>query len=145
MINRVVLTGRLTREPELRQTQGGTAVCAFTLAVNRQFTDRDGKRQSDFINCVIWRKAAENFTNFTTKGSLVGIDGRLQTRSYDDKDGKRVFVTEVVVDQFSLLESRKQRMQEEQAQPVQLAQAQADPFQNSQTDSVDISENDLPF
>jgi single-strand DNA-binding protein len=148
MINRVVLTGRLTREPELRTTGGGLSVCAFTLAVNRQFTKHDGEREADFINCVIWRKAAENFANFTTRGSLVGIDGRLQTRSYEDKSGKRVFVTEVIVDQFSLLESRKQRMEQEQApalQPVQLAQAQADPFQDSKANSVDISADDLPF
>ena len=106
MINRVVLVGRLTRDPELRYTANGAAVASFTVAVNRQFTNSQGEREADFINCVIWRKAAENFSNFTNKGSLVGIDGRLQTRNYENQQGQRVYVTEVVVDNFSLLESR---------------------------------------
>ncbi|KRK81060.1 single-strand DNA binding protein [Companilactobacillus nodensis DSM 19682 = JCM 14932 = NBRC 107160] len=106
MINRVVLVGRLTRDPELRYTSSGAAVASFTVAVNRQFTNAQGEREADFINCVIWRKAAENFSNFTNKGSLVGIDGRLQSRSYENQQGQRVYVTEVVVDNFSLLESR---------------------------------------
>ncbi|MFD1318661.1 single-stranded DNA-binding protein [Loigolactobacillus zhaoyuanensis] len=106
MINRVVLIGRLTRDAELRYTSGGAAVASFTLAVNRQFTNRNGEREADFINCVMWRKSAENFTNFTHKGSLVGIEGRIQTRNYDNAEGQRVYVTEVVADNFSLLESR---------------------------------------
>ncbi|MFD1418186.1 single-stranded DNA-binding protein [Companilactobacillus keshanensis] len=106
MINRVVLVGRLTRDPELRYTANGAAVASFTVAVNRQFTNAQGEREADFINCVIWRKAAENFSNFTNKGSLVGIDGRLQTRNYENQQGQRVYVTEVVVENFSLLESR---------------------------------------
>ena len=83
MINRVVLVGRLTKDPEVRYIQSGTAVVSFTLAVNRQYTNQQGQREADFINCVIWRKPAENFANFTKKGSLVGIDGRLQTRNYE--------------------------------------------------------------
>ena len=106
MINRAVLVGRLTRDPELRYTANGAAVASFTVAVNRQFTNSQGEREADFINCVIWRKAAENFSNFTNKGSLVGIDGRLQTRNYENQQGQRVYVTEVVVENFSLLESR---------------------------------------
>ena len=109
MINRVVLVGRLTRDPELRTTGSGISVATFTLAVDRQYTNAQGERGADFISCVIWRKSAENFCNFTSKGSLVGIDGRIQTRSYDNKDGQRVYVTEVVVDNFALLESRKDR------------------------------------
>lgn len=109
MINRVVLTGRLTRDPELKNTQSGLAVSTFTLAVNRQYTNSQGERGADFISCVIWRKAAENFCNFTSKGSLVGIDGRIQTRTYDGQNGQKVYVTEVVVDSFSLLESKKDR------------------------------------
>ena len=107
MINRVVLVCRLTRDPELRTTGSGISVATFTLAVDRQFTNSQGERGADFISCVIWRKSAENFCNFTSKGSLVGIDGRIQTRTYDDKDGKRVYVTEVIVDDFSLLDYRK--------------------------------------
>jgi single-strand DNA-binding protein len=106
MINRVVLTGRLTKDIELRYTQGGTAVGSFSLAVNRQFTNNAGEREADFINAVIWRKAAENLANFTHKGSLIGIEGRLQTRNYENQQGTRVYVTEVVVENFSLLESR---------------------------------------
>lgn len=106
MINRTVLVGRLTRDPELRYTQGGAAVATFTIAVNRSFTNQNGEREADFISCVIWRKAAENFANFTHKGSLVGVDGRIQTRNYENQQGQRVYVTEVVVDNFSLLESR---------------------------------------
>lgn len=107
MINAVALTGRLTGDIDLRYTQGGTAVGSFRLAVDRNFTNAQGERESDFINCVIWRKSAENFANFTRKGSLVGVQGRIQTRTYDNNSGERVYVTEVVVDNFALLESRE--------------------------------------
>ena len=106
MINRAILVGRLTRDPDLRYTASGAAVATFTVAVNRQFTNQQGEREADFINCVMWRKPAENFANFTHKGSLVGIDGRIQTRSYENQQGTRVYVTEVVAENFSLLESR---------------------------------------
>lgn len=106
MLNRVVLTGRLTRDPELRYTGSGVAVCSFTVAVDRQFRNQQGDRDADFISCVIWRKSAENFANFTHKGSLVGIDGRLSTRNYENNQGQRVYVTEVTVDNFALLEPR---------------------------------------
>ena len=106
MINRSVLVGRLTRDVDLRYTANGTAVATFTVAVNRQFTNANGEREADFINCVIWRKAAENFSNFTHKGSLVGIDGRIQTRNYENQQGQRVYVTEVVVENFALLEPK---------------------------------------
>src|SRR5699024_1084397 len=107
MLNRAVLTGRLTRDPELRYTTSGTAVVSFTLAVDRQFRNQNGDRDADFINCVIWRKSAENFSNFTHKGSLVGVEGRIQTRNYENQQGNRVYVTEVVVDNFALLEPRQ--------------------------------------
>lgn len=104
MINRVVLTGRLTRDVDLRYTQGGAAVATFTLAVDRRFTNQQGEREADFVSCVIWRKSAENFANFFHKGSLVGIEGRIQTRNYENQQGQRVYVTEVVVENFSFLE-----------------------------------------
>ncbi|MDV2621176.1 single-stranded DNA-binding protein [Pediococcus acidilactici] len=110
MINRTVLVGRLTKDPEIRYTQSGTAVANFTMAVNRQFTNANGEREADFIGCIIWRKAAENFCNYTHKGSLVGIDGRIQTSSYE-KEGQRVYSTQVVVDSFSLLEPKQQSQQ----------------------------------
>lgn len=113
MLNRAIITGRLTRDPELRYTNSGTAVASFRLAVDRQFKNKQtGERDADFINCVIWRKSAENFCNFTHKGSLVGLDGRLQSRTYEDQQGQRRFVTEVVVDSFALLESRKDNSQQ---------------------------------
>lgn len=106
MINRVVLVGRLTRDPDLRYTNSGTSVASFTVAVDRNFTNQQGNREADFINCVVWGKSAENFANFTHKGSLVGIEGRIQTRSYENQQGNRVYVTEVVTENFSLLESK---------------------------------------
>lgn len=106
MINRTVLTGRLTRDPELKYTQQGTAVLSFTLAVDRQFKNSNNEREADFLNCVIWRKSAENFAKFTHKGSLIGVDGRLTTRNYDNKQGQKVYVTEVTVDNFALLDSK---------------------------------------
>jgi single-strand DNA-binding protein len=115
MINQVALTGHLTRDVDLRYTQGGTAVGSFTLAVQRSFTNKDGQREADFINCIIWRKSAENLSNFVHKGSLLGVQGRMQTRSYDNKDGQRVFITEVVVENFALLEPRSANQHREQA------------------------------
>ncbi|ADU32541.1 single-stranded DNA-binding protein [Evansella cellulosilytica] len=106
MINRVVLVGRLTKDPELRYTANGIAVASFTLAVNRPFSNQQGNREADFINCVIWRKPAENVANYLKKGSLAGVDGRLQTRSYDNNEGRRVFITEVVADSVQFLEPR---------------------------------------
>ncbi|MCT7693518.1 MAG: single-stranded DNA-binding protein, partial [Lactobacillus iners] len=91
MINNVVLVGRLTRDPDLRTTESGISVATFTLAVDRQFSNSQGEREADFINCVVWRKAAENLANFTSKGSLIGVQGRIQTRSYDNKEGQRVY------------------------------------------------------
>lgn len=108
MINRVVLVGRLTRDPDLRSTSNGRSVASFTLAVNRAFTNAQGEREADFINCVIWGKSAEVLSQYTHKGSLIGVEGRIQTRNYDNNEGQRVYVTEVVADNFSFLESRSQ-------------------------------------
>ena len=149
MINRTVLVGRLTRDPELRYTQGGTAVASFTLAVNRQFTNSQGEREADFINCVIWRKAAENFAKFTSKGSLVGIDGHIQTRNYENKQGQRVYVTEVVADNFSLLESKNidssnNTNNNPNNQPKKPNNNTSNPFANN-SKPMDISDSDLPF
>ena len=107
MINNATLVGRLTKDDDLRYTSTGTAVGTFNLAVNRNFTDQNGEKKSDFVNCVIWRKSAENMANFTRKGSLVGITGRIQTRNYDNQQGQRVYITEVVVENFTLLEPKQ--------------------------------------
>ena len=100
MINNVVLIGRLTRDVELRYTPQNQAVGQFTLAVNRNFKNQNGEYDADFINCVIWGKSAENFANWTKKGNLVGITGRVQTRNYENQQGQRVYVTEVVAESF---------------------------------------------
>lgn len=155
MINRTVLVGRLTRDPELKRTANDAAVVSFTLAVNRQFTNSQGEREADFINCVIWRKAAENFVNFTNKGSLVGIDGRIQTRNYENQQGQRVYVTEVVVDNFSLLESRKDNSNQSSSynqsknsnnsnSSSNSKPNMSDPFADN-SKPIDISDSDLPF
>lgn len=106
MINRVVLVGRLTKDVDLKFTPAGVAVATFTLAVNRTYTDQQGNREADFINCVVWRKQGENAANFLRKGSLAGVEGRIQTRSFEGQDGKRVYVTEVVADSVQFLEPR---------------------------------------
>ncbi|CAH2714655.1 Single-stranded DNA-binding protein A [Neobacillus rhizosphaerae] len=106
MMNRVVLVGRLTKDPELRYTPNGVPVATFTLAVNRTFSNQQGEREADFINCVIWRKPAENVANFLKKGSLAGVDGRIQTRNYEGQDGKRVYVTEVQAESVQFLEPK---------------------------------------
>lgn len=106
MINRVVLVGRLTKDPELRYTPNGIAVARFTLAVNRTFSNSEGEREADFINVVVWRKQAENTANFLKKGSLAGIEGRIQTGSYEGQDGKRVYTTEIQADSVQFLEPR---------------------------------------
>ncbi|CAM3808054.1 single-stranded DNA-binding protein [Alkalicoccus chagannorensis] len=106
MLNRVVLVGRLTKDPELRYTGNGIPVATFTLAVNRPFSNKQGEREADFINTVVWRKQAENVANYLKKGSMAGVDGRIQTRSFDNNEGKRIFMTEVVAESVQFLEPR---------------------------------------
>lgn len=143
MINRVVLTGRLTRDVELRYTQGGAAVASGTLAVSRRFQTKNGEREVDWINFVIWRKAAEAFANFTHKGSLVGLEGRIQTRNYENQQGQRVYVTEVIVENFSFLES-KSSTGNGSYQNNRPQNNTSDPFANN-GGSVDITDDSLPF
>lgn len=109
MINSVCLVGRLTRDPELKYTGNNIAVASFSLAANRNFKEANGEREADFINCVIWRQSAENLANRAKKGALIGITGRIQTRSYENQQGQRVYVTEVVAENFQMLESRAAR------------------------------------
>jgi single-strand DNA-binding protein len=107
MLNRVILIGRLTKDPELRYTQNGTAVASFTLAVNRMRTNQQGEREADFIPIVVWQKQAENCANYIGKGSLVAVEGRLQVRTYDDKEGQRRWITEVVGENVRFLDKRE--------------------------------------
>ncbi|MEG0285992.1 MAG: single-stranded DNA-binding protein [Vagococcus sp.] len=157
MINNVVLVGRLTRDPELRFTSNGSAVATFNLAVNRNFTNQSGEREADFVNCVIWRKPAETLANYAKKGTLIGVVGRIQTRNYEKQQGQRVYVTEVVCDNFQLLEranssesqSNNSSTNQESSSFNHNNQANndfkrnSDPFGNSS--QVDISDDDLPF
>lgn len=106
MINRVTLVGRLTKDVDLRYTQNGTAVANFSIAVQRNFKNQNGDYGADFINCVVFRRQAENLAQYMKKGSQIGVDGRLQSRTYEDKDGKTVFVTEVVADNVQFLETK---------------------------------------
>ena len=108
-MNSICLVGRLTKDVELRYTPSNVAVATFTLAVNRTFKNENGDREADFINCVMWRQQAENLANWAKKGALIGITGRIQTRSYDNQQGQRVYVTEVVAETFQLLESKGQQ------------------------------------
>lgn len=108
-MNKVVLIGRLTKDPELRYTPSNVPTTTFSLAVNRNFTNQNGVREADFINIVVWRKQAEIAKKYLSKGSLIAIEGRIQTRNYDGADGKKVYVTEVVADNFEFLESKGQR------------------------------------
>ena len=137
MINNVVLIGRLTRDVELHRTSQDQAVGQFTLAVNRNFKNQDGGYDADFINCVIWRKLAENFASWIKKGNLVAITGHIQTRNYENQQGQRVYVTEVVIDSFRSLEKRdnssNRNSMDEQMPPS---------FENSQ---MNIPDDGLPF
>ena len=165
MINNVVLVGRMTRDAELRYTPQNQAVATFTLAVNRNFKNQSGEREADFINVVIWRQQAENLANWAKKGALIGITGRIQTRNYDNQQGQRVYVTEVVAESFQMLESRNQQGQGNSFQngnnsnsstfyPGGSPQSEfsggssagggyQSPFGNS--NPMDISDDDLPF
>lgn len=135
MINRVVLVGRLTKDPEFRTTPSGVSITTFTLAVNRTFTNAQGEREADFINCITFRKQAENVNNYLNKGSLAGVDGRVQTRNYENKEGQRVYVTEVVADNVQFLEPKNSNKQNKQ---------QENGFANA-NGPIDISDDDLPF
>lgn len=146
MINNVTLVGRLTKDVELKYTPANQAVAQFVLAVNRTFKNANGERESDFINCVIWRKSAENLANWVKKGNLIGITGRIQTRNYENQQGQRVYVTEVIAENFQMLESRNQQQGQQQAQPQQATQQQAkqpDPFAGGVTTS--LNDDSLPF
>ena len=143
MINRVILVGRLTKDPEYRQTPNGVSVATFTLAVNRSFTNSQGEREADFINVVVFRKQAENVSKYLSKGSLAGVDGRIQSRSYENKVGQRVFVTEVIADSVQFMDSKGSNQQNNQSQQQGQAPAGNSPFAND--NNANIDDDDLPF
>lgn len=155
MINRVVLVGRLTKDPEYRTTPSGVDIANFTLAINRNFTNAQGEREADFIKVIVFRKQAKNVNDYLFKGNLAGVDGRMQSRSYENDEGKRIFVTEVVADSVQFLEPKNSNNQQDTYQQ----QASQSRGQSTQTSSksngdnpfanangpIDISDDDLPF
>lgn len=157
MLNRVILIGRLTRDPELRYTPSGVAVTQFTLAVDRPFTSQGGNREADFIPIVTWRQLAETCANYLRKGRLTAVEGRIQVRNYDNNEGRRVYVTEVIADNVRFLESAGsggnrdesydgggQYRDRGSSQDSGRNQQQQDPFSDDGS-PIDISDDDLPF
>ena len=140
-MNSVTLVGRLTKNPELKQTQSGLSTCTFSLAVNRPFTNKQtGQREADFIQCVVWNKQAENLCKYQTKGSQIALSGRIQTRNYENQQGQRVYITEVVADNIEFLTSRNEA-QGNQQQPNNNGWESV----QNMTRPADLSESDLPF
>jgi len=157
LLNRVILIGRLTRDPELRYTPSGVAVTQFTLAVDRPFSNQGGEREADFINIVTWRQLAETCANYLRKGRLTAVEGRIQVRNYDNNEGRKVYVTEVVADNVRFLESASSANREDGGGSQNRASGGGqgsyrsngggnnnDPFQDDGK-PIDISDDDLPF
>ncbi len=145
MLNKIILIGRLTRDPELRYTPSGTAVCNFSLAVERNYTNRDGEKEVDFIDIVVWRRQAENCANHLAKGRLVAVEGRLQLSSYENKEGQKVRVTEVVANNVQFLDwgnDNNNNYSRNQAQNKQNSANQKQQTQNSKDNEDDI---EVPF
>lgn len=161
-MNKALLIGRLTKDPELRSTSTGRNVCQFSIAVNRNFTNANGEREADFINCVVWDKQAENLVKYQKKGNQIAVDGRIQTRNYEDKDGKRVYVTEILANNISFLDSKGTNTSSNDFNSLpeppredsvssssnmnnmETVSVDKDPFE-AFGDSIEISDNDLPF
>lgn len=159
MINRVVLVGRITKDPELRKTQSGISTVRFTLACNRRFSGKDGNQQADFISCVAWRQSADFLANYVKKGALLGVEGSIQTGSYQDQNGRTVYTTDVVCDSVQILEQKRDNQNYQQPmnnyQPnnyqnsYQPNNYQPDPIPSFESefgaDTLDIASDDLPF
>lgn len=139
MLNRVILIGRLTADPTLRYSSNGVAVATFTLAVDRNYTKQDGKREADFLPIVTWRGLAENVANYLKKGYRTAVEGRIQTRTYENSEGKRVYVTEIMAENVQFLEPKKDNNSSNSSQYK--SEPKDDPF----ADPIDISDDDLPF
>lgn len=154
-MNKVILIGRLTKDPELRYTGSNQPVTQITLAITRPFANKNGEREADFINVNVWDKQAENVCKYLNKGRLVAVEGRIQTRNYDNNEGKKVYVTEVVALNVQFLESKNSGNPNNVPQAdnpfdndtntnIETVDVQNDPFENFGT-SVDLTDNDLPF
>ncbi len=151
-MNKALLIGRLTKDPELKYTSNNIPVATFSLAVNRPFSNQNGERETDFINIVVWRKQAESVKNYINQGSLVAVEGRIQTRNYEAQDGTKRYVTEVVADNVQFLETKKQaqlRTQNsdndvEEKVTEETTNVESDPFADFGS-SIEISDDELPF
>lgn len=143
MLNRAVLVGRLVKDVDLRYTSSGIAVSNFVIACNRPFRNEQGEQEADFINCVVWRKQAENLAQYTGKGSMIAIEGRIQTRSYEGKDGKMVYVTEVLAENIQYLDNKKSRKAQQPKQQQRIDNMNKNLQKNTQ--EIDIDNSDLPF
>jgi single-strand DNA-binding protein len=151
-MNKAILIGRLTRDPELKYTNSNIPVATFSIAINRPFTNAQGEREADFINIVVWRRQAEAVKNYISKGSLVAVEGRIQTRSYDAQDGTKRYVTEVVADNVQFLESKQQSQTRGQSNndfdfnesSEATTDIEEDPFAEFGA-NIEISDDDLPF
>lgn len=163
MINTVALSGRLTKDPEVRRTQNNKAVSSFTIAVDRDYKNQDGTRTADFVNCVAWEKSAELLQSYCHKGDMIGVEGRVQTRNYQDRNGNRVYVTEILAHRLSFLGSSRNNDSDGSSTPTnptpqnngatsqqntpsqpESKQPQKDPFKGN-SGSLEITTNDLPF
>ena len=147
MLNKVILIGRTTREVELRRTSSGTAVATFTLAVDNRFVLKDGKPSTDFISCVAWANTAETMEKYVRKGALIAVEGRIQTRNYDNKDGNRVYITEVVVENMRMLESRGDRGVSNNLDSYEPSINSRETINEVESPEIEynISDDDLPF
>lgn len=143
MLNRALLVGRLTRDPELRRTGSGKAVTSFNLAVERNFKSDDQK--ADFINCVCWGKIAENTERYCSKGSLVSVDGRIQTRNYENNQGQKVYVTEVIADSVQFISTRNNNTATAAPQPQSNSYVPNEPIQQFEDEGLVMEEDDIQF
>lgn len=141
-MNKVCLTGRTTKDIELKYNQNNVAITSFTLAVTRKFKNQNGEYESDFINCIAYKSTAELLNKYVKKGDLLGIEGRIQTRNYEDKDGKRVYVTEVIVDSIDLLQAKKDESKQETENTKQKL---SDDVFSEFGSSIEITDNDIAF
>ena len=153
-MNRAIIIGRLTKDPEMRTTSSGIASTTFTVAVSRPFTSQNGEREADFLNCVAWRKQAENIAKYCTKGSQVAVEGRIQTRTYDAQDGSKRYVTEIIADNVTFLGSKggssmpsnnyEGNNNSNSSKDIQTTNLNEDPYANM-GEEVALSDDDLPF
>lgn len=144
MINRIVLVGRLTRDPELRKTNSEISVCSFTVAVDNPVRNADGTRSASFIPCVVYKNTADNMTKFLRKGALVGIDGRLNQRSFNRQDGTRASILEIVCDSVQFLEPKKLNSGNDELVSFE-SDIKPGSNDDKNLDSLDLPDDDLPF